>query len=103
MKALNEANVHVKNKPIEAQVEEILDQISKVLPVRVERKKMKLRIPAIHTGKAYGIAKEFMKKEEWMSNGDLEVTVEIPAGIVMDFFDRVNSATQGSILSEELK
>jgi ribosome maturation protein SDO1 len=103
MKALSEAHVNVKNKPIESQVQDILDQLSKVLPVRMERKKVKLTIPAIHTGKAYGAIKEFMTSETWKSNGDLEVIVEVPAGLIMDFYDKINSATHGSVLSEELK
>ena len=103
MKALKEAHVNVKNKPVEMQVEEILDQLSKVLPVKVERKKIKLLIPAIHSGKAYGIVKEFMIREDWKDNGDLEVMVELPSGIVMDFYDKVNGATAGSVMSEEIK
>ncbi len=103
MKALGEAHVNVKNKSIESQVEEIIDQLSKVLPVKIEMKKAKLMIPAIHTGKAYGIAKEFMIKEDWKNNGDLEVVVEMPAGLIFDFYDNINSATHGSVMSEELK
>lgn len=103
MKALKEARVNVKNKPIEGQVEEILDQLSKVLPLNVERKKVRLLIPAIHSGKAYGIVKEFMVRENWKDNGDLEVVVELPSGLVMDFYDRVNGATAGSVMSEEIK
>ena len=103
MKALKEAHVNVKNKPVEMQVEEILDQLSRVLPISVERKKVKLLIPAIHSGKAYGIVKEFLVSEDWKNNGDLEVVVEMPSGLVMDFYDRVNGATQGSVMSEEIK
>jgi ribosome maturation protein SDO1 len=103
MKALKEAHVNVKNKPVEMQVEEILDQLGKVLAVKVERKKIKLLIPALHSGKAYGIVKEFMIREDWKNNGDLEVLVELPSGLVMDFYDKVNGATAGSIMSEELK
>ena len=103
MKALGEANVNVKNKPVESQVEEILDQLSKVLPIKIERKRVKLVIPALHTGKAYGIVKEFMKEENWQNNGDLEVVVEMPTALIFDFYDRINSATSGSVLSEELK
>jgi len=103
MKVLSEVHVNVKNKPIENQIQEILDQVSKVLPIRIEIKKVKLRIPAIHTGKAYGVVKEFLKEENWMNNGDLEVVVAVPAGLIMDFYDKINSATHGSVLSEELK
>ena len=103
MKALVEAHVNVKNKPIDSQVSEILDQLSKVLPVKIEMKKVKLIVPAIHTGKAYGIVKEFMVKEDWKNNGDLEVVVEMPTALIFDFYDKINGATQGSVLSEELK
>jgi len=103
MKALSEAHVNVKNRPIESQVSEIIDSLSKVLPLKIEVKKVKLVVPAVHTGKAYGVVKEFMVSEDWKNNGDLEVVVEVPAGLVMDFYDKVNSATQGSVLSEELK
>ncbi|MBU2576631.1 MAG: ribosome assembly factor SBDS [Nanoarchaeota archaeon] len=103
MKALVEASVNVKNKPIESQVNEIIDQLSKVLPIKMEMKKVKLIIPAIHTGKAYGIVKEFMVKEDWKNNGDLEVVVEMPTALIFDFYDRINGATSGSVMSEELK
>jgi ribosome maturation protein SDO1 len=103
MTALVEANVNIKNKPIDSQVGEILDQLSKVLPLKVEIKRVKLIVPAIHTGKAYSTIKEFMKEESWKNNGDLEVLVEVPAGLIMDFYDKINSVTNGSVLSEELK
>ena len=103
MKALEEAHVNVKNKSIESQVDEIVDALAKVLPINIEKKKVKLVVPAVHTGKAYGILKEFMVSEDWKNNGDLEVVVEMPAGLVMDFYDRINSATSGSVMSEEVK
>ncbi len=103
MRALKEGRVNVKNKPVEAQVSEILDQLGKVLPLNVEKKKVKLLIPAIHSGKAYGIVKEFKVSEDWKNNGDVEVVVEVPSGLIMDFYDKVNSATAGSVMSEEIK
>jgi rRNA metabolism SBDS family protein len=102
MKALSEAHVNVKNKPVESQITEIMDQLSKILPIKIETKKVKLTIPAQHTGKAYGTIKEFMKEENWMNNGDLEAIIEVPAGLIMDFYDKINDATSGSVLSEEI-
>ena len=69
MRALGEAHVNVKNRPIEHQVNEIVEQLSKILPIKMEIKRIRLIVPAIHTGKAYGIIKEFMTKEDWKSNG----------------------------------
>lgn len=103
MKSLKEAHVNVKNKPVESQAEEILEQLGKILPIKIERKKVRLLVPAVHSGKVYGIVKEFMKKESWRNNGDLEVEVSVPSGLIMDFYDKVNSASQGSVMSEEIK
>ncbi|MCK5342415.1 MAG: ribosome assembly factor SBDS [Candidatus Heimdallarchaeota archaeon] len=103
MKALEEAHVNVKNKPIESQVGEIIDQLARVLPIKIEMKKVRLTIPAIHTGRAYGIAKEFMVEEKWENNGDLQAVVEMPTALIFDFYDKINGATHGSVLSEELK
>jgi len=100
--ALREAGVNVKNKPVEQQVSEILEQLQKILPIKVETKKIKVTIPAQHTGKAYGVVQEFKESEEWQGNGDLVVVLNIPAGLVMDFYDKLNSVTHGSALSEEI-
>ncbi|MCK4997435.1 ribosome assembly factor SBDS [Candidatus Pacearchaeota archaeon] len=103
MKALTEAHVNVKNKPVESQVQEILDQLGKILPIKIETKKVKLIIPALHTGKAYATVKEFMIQEDWKNNGDLEVIVQMPTALIFDFYDKINGATHGSVMSEEMK
>ena len=102
-RALEEAHVNIKNSPIENQINEILDQINKIIPIKVEVKKVKITIPAIHTGKAYGIVNTYKEKETWLDNGDLEVIVNVPAGIIIDFYDKLNSVTHGSALTEEIK
>lgn len=103
MTALKEAKINVKNKPIESQIKEIVEHLQKVLPLKIDTKKIQITIPAQHTGKAYGVVSEFKEREEWLSNGDLVITINIPAGIVMDFYDKLNKITHGSSLAEELK
>lgn len=103
MKALSEAHVNIKNKPIESQINEIIDQLSKVLPLKMEKKKVKLLIPAMHASRAYGLIKEFMIEESWQDNGNLQAIIEMPTAMIFDFYDRLNSATHGSVMSEELK
>jgi len=101
--ALNEAGVNIKNVSIEVQIQEIVQSLSPFLPIKLEVKKFKAIIPAIHTGKSYGIINQYKIKENWLSNGDLEVVVEVPAGLVMDFFDKLNSVTHGSAATQEIK
>lgn len=102
-KALEESKVNIKNIPVENQIQEIVMQLKKIIPISLETKKVKILVPAIHTGKAYGIVNQYKENESWLSNGDLEMTLSVPAGIVMDFYDKLNSATHGAVLTEEIK
>lgn len=101
--ALEQAHVNIKNTSIEEQIEEILSHISPILPIKIETKRIKIVIPAIHTGRAYGIISPYKEKEDWMNDGSLEVVVNIPAGIIIDFYDKLNSVTHGSIVATEMK
>lgn len=101
--ALEQAHVNIKNTPIEDQIQDILAEINKIIPIKIETKKVKITIPAIQTGKAYGVVAQYKEKESWLDNGDLEVIVNVPAGIIIDFYDKLNSVTHGSALTEEIK
>lgn len=101
--ALEQAHVNIKNTPIESQIQGIVKEISGIIPIKIETKKIKLTIPAVHTGKVYGLINQYKEEENWLSNGDLEVTLKIPSGIIMDFYDKLNSMTHGSALTEEIK
>jgi len=101
--ALNQAQVNIKDSAIENQITEIVEKISGILPIKISTKKVKIIVPAIHTGKVYGTINQYKKNEKWLDNGDLEVVVEVPAGIIIDFYDKLNSVTHGSALTEEIK
>ncbi len=101
--ALEQAHVNIKNVPIENQIKEIIAEISKILPIKLETKKVRITIPAMHTGKVYGIVAQYKQDENWLDDGSLRVVVNVPSGIVMDFYDKLNSVTHGSALTEEVK
>jgi ribosome maturation protein SDO1 len=101
--ALKEAQVNIKNNPVEEQMPEIVTQISNKLPIKIETKKVKITVPAIHTGKVYGLINQYKEKEKWLNNGDLEVNVAVPSGIIMEFYDKLNSITHGSAITAEIK
>ncbi len=103
MNALKDARINVKNKSIESQINEIVDELSKILPIKIQKKKVELRVPVLYTGKVYGYLKEFIVNEKWENNGDLTCIVEVPSGMIMDFYDSINNASHGSIFSEEVK
>ncbi|MCW8966142.1 MAG: ribosome assembly factor SBDS [Candidatus Pacearchaeota archaeon] len=101
--ALNQSHINVKNVPIENQIKDILEKISSVIPIKLDTKKVKIVIPAIYTGKAYGVITQYKEHESWLGNGDLEVIVAVPSGVVMDFYDRLNNVTHGSAITMEVK
>jgi len=101
--ALEQAHVNIKNIPVENQINEIVEKLSSIIPIRVQTKRLKITIPAIHTGKAYGVITQYKKEENWLNDGSLEVILEVPSGIVMDFYDKLNGVTHGSALSEEIR
>ena len=101
--ALKDAGAKIENKNVDQQINGIVDSLKSVLPLKIETKKLKVTIPAMHTGKAYGVVNEYKEKEEWLSNGDLQITLNIPVGIQMEFYDKLNGVTHGSAITEEIK
>ena len=94
--ALEQSKVNIKNIPIENQIKDILQKVSEVIPLKLDVKNIKITVPAMYTGKVYNVLNQYKKDEKGLENGDLEINAEIPAGITMDIYDKLNSATQGS-------
>lgn len=101
--AIIQAGVNIENKSVEQQIAKILSKLKPIIPISLETKKLKIVIPALHTGKVYGLIQDYKEKEEWLANGDLLCIINIPAGLEMDFYDKLNSVTHGSSLVEEVK
>jgi len=101
--SLQQAGINVENKPIDQQIKKIVEKLQEILPIKIETKKLSIKIPAQHTGKAYGLINEYKEKEEWLDNGDLSILVKIPSGLQMEFYDKLNSITHGSAIVEEKK
>tara|TARA_Y100000310_G_scaffold270936_1_gene285019 strand:- start:102 stop:782 length:681 start_codon:yes stop_codon:yes gene_type:complete len=100
--ALKQGGARIDKQPIEKQIKGIIESLTKIIPIKIETKKVKVIIPAMHTGKAYGIIQEYKESENWLGNGDLEVILNIPIGIQTDFYDKLNSVTHGSAITSEM-
>jgi ribosome maturation protein SDO1 len=101
--ALEQSNVNIKNTSIESQISDILAEVSKIIPIKIQTKRVRIKIPAMHTGQIYGIVAQHKESENWLDDGSLEVVVKIPAGMVMNFYDKLNNITHGSAITEEMK
>src|SRR3989344_5185563 len=49
-KALKECRVNIQDKPIDRQIPEIVSKIKTILPLKIETKKIRIKIPALYTG-----------------------------------------------------
>lgn len=102
-KAIQEVHYSFDNRPAEKQMLDVLEKLKTVVPIRIETKRIRLRIPARFSGQVYGLLKDFKENEDWLPNGDLETVIAIPAGMQLEFYDKLNGITHGAVVSEELK
>lgn len=101
-KAITEVHYNFDNRPAEQQMVDVLEKIKLVIPIRVDTKRIRLVIPARFSGQVYGLLKDYKESEDWLVNGDLQVIINIPAGMQLDFYDKLNSVTHGAVVSEEV-
>lgn len=102
-RAIHEVHFNFDNRPAEKQMNELLEKLKTVIPIKVETKRIKLVIPARFSGQVYGMLKDYKESEDWLANGDLQVVMNIPAGLQLEFYDKLNNVTHGAVMSQELK
>ncbi len=101
--AIKQAGVKIENQSVDKQIKGIIEGLKTIIPIKIETKKIKIKIPAEHTGKIYGLIQDYKEKEDWLNDGSLEVILNIPIGIQSDFYDKLNNITHGSAITEEMK
>ncbi|MAG52354.1 MAG: ribosome assembly factor SBDS [Nanoarchaeota archaeon] len=104
--AMEEARVNIDEfKSPEAQIEDVLEKIRGVLPIKFVLVEVEIKIPGQFTGGVHNVVKQLGKilKEEWANDGSLVMQVEIPGGLQEELFDKLNSLTHGEVESKILK
>jgi len=102
--AMEEAKVHIDPfKPAEKQVEEVVKAVKLILPLRFEKARIAVKIPAAYAAKAYSILKRYDVKQEGTSSGDLLALLEVPAGIKGEVIEKLSKATNGEVSVRELE
>lgn len=97
-KAMEEAKVGVDlYKDVEAQALQIVKAISRVLPIKIAKAIVQVRVPPQYSAKFYSTVRGLgeVKRQDWKSDGTLIVELEIPAGMQQEVIDKVNSLTRG--------
>lgn len=101
-RAIDEAHYNFDSRTPEQQLPDLLEKLQTVIPIRIETKRIKIVIPAQYTGQVYGLLKDYKESEEWLANGNLEAVLNIPSGMLLDFYDKLNNITHGAVQSQDL-
>ena len=85
-------------KDVGEQTKGVVDELRGILPLKSERIKMLVKIPAQYASQSFGALKGVgdIVKEEWGSDGGLTVVIEIPAGVHSTLLDRLGSLSKGT-------
>lgn len=101
-RAIEEIHYSFDNRSAEQQMPLLVEKLKVVIPIKIETKRIKIIIPPRYTGNVYGLLKDYKESEEWLANGSLSVILNIPAGMQIDFYEKLNNITHGAIQSEDL-
>ncbi len=101
-RAIDEVHYSFDKRPAEQQLTDVIHKLKEIIPIKIETKRIKLTIPAQYTGQVYGIVNEYKESEEWLANGSLSVIINIPSGLQLDFYDKLNHITHGAIHSQDM-
>lgn len=103
--ALKEVGAKVdENKSADDNALVVIKDLEKVLPIKIATKRIKITVPPAYVSHVYGLLKNFTKeKEDWLNDGSLSCVINLPAGMQFEFYDKLNNATHGSALTEEIK
>jgi ribosome maturation protein SDO1 len=106
--ALEEAGFQVDPmEPVENQVDDALDALRPVIPIRFEEITVAVQLPADHAGSGQAKIREFgdLEREEWQADGSWIGVVTFPAGMQNEFYELANEVSEGQaetrIVSDE--
>ena len=97
--AMDKARLDIDGlKDAPSQVEDTISKIKLIIPIKLVRKKIAVKVGPAYAQRTYGMLKnQGIQKEQWASDGSLICVVEIPAGLTGEFFERINKATNATV------
>ncbi|MBI2547422.1 MAG: ribosome assembly factor SBDS [Candidatus Aenigmarchaeota archaeon] len=105
LNAMQQAGVNIEPfVDAELQMEKAVKAIKPIIPLKFQNVTLQLKIPPQFAGKAYSVIKAGkIINEQWLNDGSLQANVEMLAGMMDDFVQKVANLTHGSFESKVLK
>jgi ribosome maturation protein SDO1 len=105
-RALEEAGFKIDPmEPVENQIDDALDALRPVIPIRFDEVVIAAQIPAEYAGSAQAQIRQFgeLEREEWQPDGSWVGVLRFPAGLQNEFYDLVNELTSGEAETRIIK
>ena len=105
-RALEEAGFQIDPmEPVSEQVDEALDELRPVIPIRFDEVTVAVQLPADYAGSGQAEVRQYgeLEREEWQSDGSWVGVVTFPAGLQNEFYDMVNEITSGEAETRIIK
>jgi len=104
--ALEETDFRVDPmEPVENQVDDALDALRPVIPIRFDEITVAAQVPSDYAGAAQSRIRQFgdLEREEWQADGSWIGVITFPAGMQNEFYDLVNEHTSGEAETQIVK
>ncbi|MBS7611022.1 ribosome assembly factor SBDS [Candidatus Bathyarchaeota archaeon] len=92
-------------KEAEGQALKVIDALRSILPLKIERVRLEVKVKPEYAPKMYNFIKSYgyLEREEWLNDGSWTANVDMPAGLQTDFLDKLNKLTKGTAQVRILK
>lgn len=97
-KAMDEAGSRVeRDEPTKEQALRILNEISSIIPIKMEVVTIEFILPAQFAGSLYGNVRNAgeVTNESWGNDGSLTITMQLPAGVQAQLMEEIADKTKG--------
>jgi ribosome maturation protein SDO1 len=93
------------SRGVEEQAKEIIKLLLPIIPLKMEKISVAIRIPPEHASKVYGTVKSFgtIKRDQWQADGSWSAIVEISAGLYGPLLDKLGKMTRGNLETKMVK
>lgn len=98
LRAMEQARVRVElERRAEDQIETVLKAITRIIPIRFEKAVLEIKITPQYASRAAGIVRSFgsISRESWATDGSYLATLELPAGMQSELYNKLNTLTHG--------
>jgi len=106
LNAMHQAGVNIDPFiDAELQLDKVVKAIKPILPLKFQNVTLQIKIPPQFAGKAYSVIKSAGKitSEQWLNDGSLQASVEMLAGVMDEFTQKIANLTHGSFESKVTK